>query len=63
MKSIDISNLIKMPFKSYFLISKDKELMAKNVFVKIEEILINEEIEDKLQINNNLPYNFYQKCR
>ena len=59
--SIDISNLIEMPFKSYFLVSKDKELMAKNVFEKIEEILINEEIEDELQIDNNLPYNFYHE--
>jgi len=59
--SIDISNLIEMPFKPYFLISKDKELAAKNVFEKIEEILINEGIEDELQIDNNLPYNFYKE--
>ena len=59
--SIDISNLIEMPFKSFFLVSKEKGLMAKNVFEKIEGILINEEIEDELQIDNNLPYHFYNK--
>lgn len=59
--SIDISNLIEMPFKSYFLISKEKGLMAKNVYEKIEEILINKEIEDELQIDNNLPYHFYNE--
>jgi len=56
---IDLSNFVKVPYNPYFLVEKNKELVAKNIFEAIKEIL-SKENESELYIDYNLPYAFYK---